>query len=85
MKNIRNNVLLIGVVEKCCPDETKVKCHVQEKLKANEFKEALRIATEGLDLGKGVKQQLGLLLMQLQNLFTFSPGRRVSKVAVRVS
>lgn len=56
MKNIRNNVLLIGVVEKCCPDETKVKCNVQEKLKANEFTEALRIATEGLDLGKGVKQ-----------------------------
>ncbi|TWW55186.1 LON peptidase N-terminal domain and RING finger protein 1 [Takifugu flavidus] len=50
VKNIRNNVLLIGVVEKCCPDETKVKCHVQEKLKANEFTEALRIATEGLDL-----------------------------------
>lgn len=67
MKNIRNNVLLIGIVEKCCPDETKVKCHVQEKLKANEFTEALRIATEGLDLGKGLKKQLGLVLLQLQN------------------
>lgn len=67
VKNIRNNVLLIGVVEKCCPDETKVKCHVQEKLKANEFTEALRIATEGLDLGKAVEQQLGLLFTQLQN------------------
>lgn len=56
VKNIRNNVLLIGIVEKCCPDETKVKCHVQEKLKANEFTEALRIATEGLDLGKWIKK-----------------------------
>ncbi|CAG10114.1 unnamed protein product [Tetraodon nigroviridis] len=31
VKNIRNNVLLIGIVEKCCPDETKVKCLVQER------------------------------------------------------
>lgn len=69
LKSIRNNVLLIGVVEKCCPDETKVKRHVQEKLKANEFTEALRIATEGLDLGKGVNiTKLGLVLMQLQNV-----------------
>lgn len=49
---MKNNVLLISVVEKCCPDETKMKCHVQEKLKANEFTEALRIANKGLDLGK---------------------------------
>lgn len=49
---MKNNVLLIGVVEKCCPDETRMKCHIQEKLKANEFVEALRIANEGLDLGK---------------------------------
>lgn len=55
-KNIRNNVLLIGVIEKCCPEETKVKCLVQEKLKANEFREALRVATEGLDLGKRVEK-----------------------------
>lgn len=50
---MKNNVLLISVVEKCCPDETKTKCHILEKLKANEFTEALRIANEGLDLGKG--------------------------------
>lgn len=49
---MKNNVLLISVVEKCCPDETRMKCHIQEKLKANEFVEALRIANEGLDLGK---------------------------------
>lgn len=30
-----------------------MKCHIQEKLKANEFTEALRIANEGLNLGKG--------------------------------
>lgn len=52
VKGMKNNVLLISVVEKCCPDETRMKCHVQEKLKANEFVEALRIANEGLDLGK---------------------------------
>lgn len=49
---MKNNVLLIGVVEKCHPDETRMKCHIQEKLKANEFAEALRIANEGLHLGK---------------------------------
>ncbi|XP_042349018.1 LON peptidase N-terminal domain and RING finger protein 1 [Plectropomus leopardus] len=50
VKSMRNNVLLIGVVEKCCPDETKTKCHILEKLKANDFTEALRIANEGLHL-----------------------------------
>uniref|UniRef100_A0A8C3AUL1 LON peptidase N-terminal domain and ring finger 4 n=1 Tax=Cyclopterus lumpus TaxID=8103 RepID=A0A8C3AUL1_CYCLU len=49
-KSMKNNVLLISVVEKCCPDETKAKCHLQEKLKASEFAEALRIANEGLYL-----------------------------------
>uniref|UniRef100_UPI003AAD150C LON peptidase N-terminal domain and RING finger protein 1 isoform X2 n=1 Tax=Centroberyx gerrardi TaxID=166262 RepID=UPI003AAD150C len=50
VRTIKNNVLLISVVEKCCPDETKMKCHIQEKLKANEFTEALRIANEELDI-----------------------------------
>ncbi|XP_040031526.2 LON peptidase N-terminal domain and RING finger protein 1 isoform X2 [Gasterosteus aculeatus] len=50
VKSMKNNVLLIGIVEKCCPEETKTKCHLQEKLKANEFPEALRIANEGLHL-----------------------------------
>lgn len=49
---MKNNVLLISVAEKCYPDETRSKCHIQEKLKANEFMEALRIANEGLNLGK---------------------------------
>ncbi|XP_068447707.1 LON peptidase N-terminal domain and RING finger protein 1 [Clinocottus analis] len=48
VKGMKNNVLLISVVEKCCPDETKTKCHLREKLKAGEFAEALRIATDGL-------------------------------------
>lgn len=55
---MKNNVLLISVVEKCCPEETKMKCHILEKLKANEFTEALRIANEGLDLGKGHVQHI---------------------------
>lgn len=53
---MKNNVLLIGVAEKCCPDETKMKCHIQEKLKSNEFTEALRVANEGINLGKARTQ-----------------------------
>ncbi|KAL2077566.1 hypothetical protein ACEWY4_027070 [Coilia grayii] len=49
-KNIKNNVLLISVIEKCCPEETKMKCHIQEKLKTSEFTVALRIADEGIEL-----------------------------------
>lgn len=52
VKNTRNNVLLIGVVEKCWPEEKGMKCQIQEKLKATEFAEALRLANEGLNLGK---------------------------------
>ncbi|XP_029972156.1 LON peptidase N-terminal domain and RING finger protein 1 [Salarias fasciatus] len=48
VRGMKNNVLLISVVEKCWPDETRVKCQIQEKLKAGEFTEALRIADEGL-------------------------------------
>lgn len=50
VKSRKNNVLLISVVEKCWPEETKIKCHIQEKLKANEFTEALRMADGGVDL-----------------------------------
>uniref|UniRef100_A0A3B5APJ6 LON peptidase N-terminal domain and RING finger protein 1-like n=1 Tax=Stegastes partitus TaxID=144197 RepID=A0A3B5APJ6_9TELE len=50
VKSMKNNVLLISVAEKCCPEETRMKCHIQEKLKANDFSEALRIADEGLRL-----------------------------------
>ncbi|KAK5865077.1 hypothetical protein PBY51_016269 [Eleginops maclovinus] len=50
VKSMKNNVLLISIIEKCCPDETKTKCQVQEKLKSNDFTEALRIANEGLHL-----------------------------------
>lgn len=49
---MKNNVLLISVVEKCYPEETRVKCQIQEKLKANEFAEALRMTNEELRLGK---------------------------------
>ncbi|RXN11046.1 LON peptidase N-terminal domain and RING finger 1-like protein [Labeo rohita] len=49
-KNIKNNVLLFSVIEKCCPEETKMKCHIQEKLKTSEFTEALRIADEGIEM-----------------------------------
>ncbi|XP_010766689.1 LON peptidase N-terminal domain and RING finger protein 1 isoform X1 [Notothenia coriiceps] len=50
VKSMKNNIMLISVIEKCCPDETKTKYQVQEKLKSNDFTEALRIANEGLHL-----------------------------------
>lgn len=50
VRAMRNNVLLISLAEKCCPEETKMKCHIQEKLKAGLFMEALRITNEGIDL-----------------------------------
>ncbi|KAM6923480.1 LON peptidase N-terminal domain and RING finger protein 1 [Xenentodon cancila] len=53
VKTMKNNVLLISVVEKCCPDETRVKCQIRERLKASEFTEALRMANEGLHLAPG--------------------------------
>ncbi|XP_035505465.2 LON peptidase N-terminal domain and RING finger protein 1 [Scophthalmus maximus] len=49
VRGSKNNVLLISVVEKCCPDEARTKCGILDKLKANAFAEALRIADEGLD------------------------------------
>ncbi|XP_064875935.1 LON peptidase N-terminal domain and RING finger protein 1-like isoform X1 [Oncorhynchus nerka] len=49
-KNIKNNILLFSVIEKCCPEETRIKCHILEKLKTSEFTEALRIANEGIRL-----------------------------------
>lgn len=50
VKSMKNTVLLISVVEKCWPDEARMKCHIQDKLKAREFTEALRTADEGLRL-----------------------------------
>ncbi|KAL0973840.1 hypothetical protein UPYG_G00211880 [Umbra pygmaea] len=52
-KNIKNNVLLFSVIEKCCPDETRVKCQILEKLKTSDFTEALRILEEGLQIAPG--------------------------------
>lgn len=54
VKISKNNVLLISVIEKCCPDETKLKCQIQEKLKTSDFTEALRITNDGIELGKGI-------------------------------
>lgn len=51
-RSMKNNVLLISVVEKCCPDDTKVKYQILERLKAKEFTEALRVANEGITRGK---------------------------------
>lgn len=58
VRSTRNNVLLISVAEKCCPDQSKTKCQIVEKLKADEFTEALRIANQGLESGKGGQSQL---------------------------
>ncbi|XP_061643584.1 LON peptidase N-terminal domain and RING finger protein 3 isoform X4 [Phyllopteryx taeniolatus] len=48
MRNAKNNVLLIRVIEKCCPDDAKIKRHLQEKLRAKQYKEALRVANDGI-------------------------------------
>ncbi|KAJ8337672.1 hypothetical protein SKAU_G00366380 [Synaphobranchus kaupii] len=50
VKNIKNNVLLFSVIEKCCPEEVNMKRRLQERLKACEFTQALRIVDEGLDI-----------------------------------
>ncbi|XP_014068350.1 LON peptidase N-terminal domain and RING finger protein 1 [Salmo salar] len=52
-KNIKNTILIFSVIEKCCPEETRMKCHILEKLKTSEFTEALRIADEGIQLAPG--------------------------------
>ncbi|XP_064829334.1 LON peptidase N-terminal domain and RING finger protein 1 isoform X1 [Oncorhynchus masou masou] len=52
-KNIKNTILIFSVIEKCCPEETRMKCHILEKLKTSEFTEALRIADEGIRLAPG--------------------------------
>ncbi|MBN3297346.1 LON peptidase N-terminal domain and RING finger protein 1 [Amia ocellicauda] len=50
VKHVRNNVVLFSIIEKCYPEETKLKCHLQDLLKNCEFTAALRIADEGLEL-----------------------------------
>ncbi|KAJ0002370.1 hypothetical protein NQD34_007519 [Periophthalmus magnuspinnatus] len=60
---MKNNVLLISVAEKCWPQETKMKSHIQEKLKAGQFVEALRITNEGLDQ---VPEDLSLKLFRAE-------------------
>lgn len=76
VRAMRNNVLLISLAEKCCPEETKMKCHIQEKLKASLFTEALRITNEGIDLAPGdlslrlFRAEANLGLMHLPDALT---------------
>ncbi|XP_072295916.1 LON peptidase N-terminal domain and RING finger protein 1 [Eucyclogobius newberryi] len=48
VKATKNNVLLIGVVEKCWSEEARMKCRIMDKLKAGQFAEALRITDESM-------------------------------------
>ncbi|XP_053362461.1 LON peptidase N-terminal domain and RING finger protein 1 isoform X3 [Clarias gariepinus] len=48
-RNIKNNVLLFCIIEKYCPEETKTKCEIQERLRARDFTKALRMAEDGLE------------------------------------
>ncbi|XP_033878198.3 LON peptidase N-terminal domain and RING finger protein 1-like [Acipenser ruthenus] len=53
VKSVRNNVVLFAVMEKCCPEETKlqkIKCNLRERLQNREFKQALQMANEGMQL-----------------------------------
>ncbi|KAK7922555.1 hypothetical protein WMY93_009457 [Mugilogobius chulae] len=63
VRALKNNVLLISVMEKCWPEETKMKCHILEKLKGGHFMEALRITNEGIDL---VPEDLSLKLYRAE-------------------
>ncbi|XP_076877041.1 LON peptidase N-terminal domain and RING finger protein 1 [Brachyhypopomus gauderio] len=46
----KNNVLLLNIIQKCCPEQTKLTCHIRGKLKTCEFTEALRMADEGIQM-----------------------------------
>uniref|UniRef100_A0A8C6TIQ2 LON peptidase N-terminal domain and ring finger 1 n=1 Tax=Neogobius melanostomus TaxID=47308 RepID=A0A8C6TIQ2_9GOBI len=76
VRDMRNNVLLISVAEKCWPEESKMKCHIQEKLKASLFMEALRITNEGIDSVPGdlslkfYRAEANLGLMHLHDALT---------------
>ncbi|KAM9470573.1 LON peptidase N-terminal domain and RING finger protein 1 isoform 2-T2 [Clarias gariepinus] len=48
-RNIKNNVLLFCIIEKYCPEETKTRCEIQERLRARDFTKALRMAEDGLE------------------------------------
>uniref|UniRef100_A0A8C5DXD6 LON peptidase N-terminal domain and RING finger protein 1-like n=1 Tax=Gouania willdenowi TaxID=441366 RepID=A0A8C5DXD6_GOUWI len=48
VKAMKNNVLIISLVEKCFPEEARNQSHIQEKLRASDYMEALRLADEGL-------------------------------------
>ncbi|XP_077466610.1 LON peptidase N-terminal domain and RING finger protein 1-like [Stigmatopora argus] len=48
MRNAKNNVLLIRVIEKCCPQDAKIKRQLQEKLRAKQYQEALLVANDGI-------------------------------------
>ncbi|XP_058253137.1 LON peptidase N-terminal domain and RING finger protein 1 isoform X2 [Hemibagrus wyckioides] len=45
-KNIKNNVLLFCITEKYCPEETKTRCEIQERLRARDYTKALRMAED---------------------------------------
>lgn len=70
MRNAKNNVLLIRVIEKCCPEDAKIKCHLQEKLRAKQYQEALRVANDGIQQGKAcARSQYKTLNFLCQCLF----------------
>ncbi|MCI4379919.1 hypothetical protein PGIGA_G00233940 [Pangasianodon gigas] len=48
-KNIKNNVLLFSITEKYCPEETKTRCEMQDRLRARDFPTALRMAEDRIE------------------------------------
>ncbi|XP_060783675.1 LON peptidase N-terminal domain and RING finger protein 1 isoform X2 [Neoarius graeffei] len=48
-KNIRNNVLLFSIIEKYCPEETRTRCEIQERLRARDFPKALCMAEDRME------------------------------------
>ncbi|XP_041079156.1 LON peptidase N-terminal domain and RING finger protein 1 isoform X1 [Polyodon spathula] len=53
VKSVKNNVVIFAVMEKCCPEETKlqkIRCSLRECLQNRDFNQALQIANEGMQL-----------------------------------
>ncbi|XP_062855931.1 LON peptidase N-terminal domain and RING finger protein 1 [Trichomycterus rosablanca] len=48
VRNLKNNVLLFGIIEKCLSEQSKTRCQIQDKLRTHDFTEALRITQHAI-------------------------------------
>lgn len=73
-KNIKNNVLLFSIVEKYCPEETKTRCEIQERLRTRDFTKALRMAEDRMKIGKCSVGHRNVALKSPQNNYNTRPN-----------